>query len=112
MNLPHSNQARVDRRKIEDYLLCRSHPDGWGKAEFFERFGFVVGRWGILAEALRMHGQAHNVTKKVESVFGTRYSVDGSLVTPDGRNPMVRTVWIVEKGSRVPRLITAYPLEE
>jgi hypothetical protein len=101
----------VDRRKIEDYLLCRSHPDGWGKADFFERFGFTVERWKILAEALRRHGQAYNVTNKVESAFGVRYSVDGLLETPDGRNPMVRTVWIIERGAVIPRLITAHPLE-
>lgn len=112
MRLPNAEEAKVERRKIVEYLLCASHPDGAAKAEFFGRFGFSRERWEILAEALRRHGQAYNVTKKVESAFGTRYSVDGRLDTPDGRNPSVRTVWIVEKGSRVPRLVTAYPVEE
>ncbi len=31
------------------------------------------------------------------------------LQTPDARTPKVRTVWIVEPGSRGPRLITAHP---
>lgn len=112
MRLPNAEEAKVERRKIAEYLLCVSHPDGAAKAEFFGRFGFSLERWEILAEALRKHGQSHGVTKRVESAFGTRYSVDGRLDTPDGRNPSVRTVWIVEKGSRVPRLITAYPVEE
>ena len=47
----------------------------------------------------------------VDSAYGTRYAVDGPLETPDGRNPLVRTVWIVDKGSARPRLITAHPLE-
>ncbi|HHT9108333.1 MAG TPA: DUF6883 domain-containing protein, partial [Candidatus Wunengus sp. YC64] len=55
------------------------------------------------------HGATYNVTKVVESEYGTRYSVDGLLETPDSRNPYVRTVWIIEKQSTTPRLITAHP---
>jgi Domain of unknown function (DUF6883) len=36
----------------------------------------------------------------------------GSMVSPDGRNPLMRTVWILEKGEDAPRLVTAYPLQE
>ena len=54
-------------------------------------------------------GATYNVTKVVESEYGTRYSVDGLLETPDSRNPYVRTVWIIEKQSTTPRLITAHP---
>ena len=38
--------------------------------------------------------------------FFTRY---GDLEAPDGRRPLVRTVWILAKGSAEPRLVTAYP---
>ena len=111
MRLPHAEEAKVEQRKIVEYLLCASHPDGAAKAEFFGRFGFAVERWEILAQALRRHGQVHSVGKRVESDYGVRYSVDGWLETPDGRRPSVRTVWIVEKDSNVPRLITAHPVE-
>jgi hypothetical protein len=52
----------------------------------------------------------HEVSISIESRYGTRYSVDGWLKTPDGRNPNVRTVWILGKRAKFPRLITAYPL--
>ncbi|MEW6638092.1 MAG: DUF6883 domain-containing protein [Actinomycetota bacterium] len=29
--------------------------------------------------------------------------------SPDGRDPVIRTVWLVEKGRSHPRLVTAYP---
>lgn len=29
--------------------------------------------------------------------------VEGSLVSPDGRNPLIRTVWIVEKADEIHR---------
>lgn len=109
MMLPDSNRAHVDRAKIADYLLSLTHPDGRSKAEFFMRFGFKVEEWETLAKALREVGISNPVTSLVESPHGTRYTVDGLLRAPDGRTPMVRTVWIVESGSP-PRLITAYPL--
>ena len=45
----------------------------------------------------------------VESEYGSRYSIEGNLETPDGRNPEVGSTWIIEKHSAIPRLITAHP---
>jgi len=110
MKLPHGDSCVVDRRKITEYLLPTTHPDGAAKAAFFLRFGFVSGDWPVLADALREHGQAYEVTNSVASEYGVRYTVDGALRTPDGRNPVIRTVWMTEEGSESPRLITAHPL--
>lgn len=110
MRLPNAIHARVDRKKITEYLLCEYHPDGWGKAKFFRAFGFTVTDWQILAKAFQKHARTHSVSDRVESSFGIRYTVSGSLEAADGRRPMVVTVWIVETGSSVPRLVTAYPL--
>ena len=109
MKLPYAEHVRVDREKVTDYLLSPSHPDGSSKANFFTRYGFRVENWQILAEALRKHGRTHPVVKVVDSNYGSRYSVDGDLEAPDGRRPLVRTVWILAKGSAEPRLVTAYP---
>ena len=109
MKLPHGENARVGREKITDYLLSPSHPDGAGKAGFFGGYGFRAEEWEVLAQALRYHGQTHAVAKVIDSNFGSRYSIDGILETPDGRHPVVRTVWILNKGSPEPRLVTAYP---
>jgi hypothetical protein len=111
MLLPRSDHLRVDREKITDYLLSTSHPDGQAKAEFLKRFGFLPERWEVLAKALRKHGADLHIVTTVESSYGTRYAVDGVLETPDGRNPHMRTVWMLEKGGTTPRLITAHPLE-
>ena len=108
MKLPYAGKARVERKKIVEYLLSFSHPDGKSKAEFFSKFGFHVDDWRVLASALK-HGRENLVSGSAESPYGTRYNIDGLLVTPDKRNPQVRTVWILSKGSRTPRLITAHP---
>lgn len=112
LKLPTPHSLRVDREKIVEYLLNHEHPDGRAKALFFERVGFKTEAWETLADALRAHGGTHDVASVVESRFGTRYIVEGKLVSPDGRNPLIRTVWIVEKAQAAPRLVTAYPLEE
>jgi hypothetical protein len=84
-------------------------PDGASKARFLRGFGFREGDWRVLADSLRRIAVTWDVATVVESSFGTRYTVIGPLESPDGRNPRVRTVWIVDKGSAIPRLITAYP---
>jgi len=108
--LPNADRTRIDRGKVVDYLLSRTHPDGRSKAEFFARFGFRVEDWQLLADALKAVGISNPVAGVVQSSHGTRYTVDGPINTPDGRTPRVRTVWIVELGQPGPRLITAYPL--
>ncbi|HUF46630.1 MAG TPA: hypothetical protein VMM93_02380, partial [Vicinamibacterales bacterium] len=35
--------------------------------------------------------------------------LSGKLIAPDGRTPLVRSVWFIERGEDVPRLVTAFP---
>ena len=112
MKLPKTEQAAMRREKIVDYLLSPTHRSGRGKAEFFTLFGFSREDWETLASALRNHAATHEVAKIESSPFGTRYIVEGEIVSPDGRNPLVRVIWFVETGEEVPRLVTAYPLKE
>ena len=46
-----------------------------------------------------------------ETGLGPRYEVRGELETPDGRRPLICTVWQLDADQTVPRLITAYPSE-
>jgi len=110
MQLPNADKAVVDQKKIQEYLLSTTHPDGWSKAQFFLGIGFEAEKWHVFAVSLRRHGQDNSVTDVVESAYGIRYTVDGDLKSPSGHRVRVRTVWIVEKDRKIPRLITAYPL--
>ena len=92
-------------------MLNPTHRYGASKARFFLAFGFRPAAWEELAAALREHGQQYEVSKVKETGFGPRYEVDGELTAPDGRRPRVRTVWQVDAGGTVPRLITAFPME-
>jgi Domain of unknown function (DUF6883) len=78
------------------------------KALFFSRLGFAATRWEELAEAFKRHAAENDVAEEKATTFGTSYTFEGPLVTPDGRNPVVRVVWFIETGETIPRLVTAY----
>lgn len=110
--LPNREHAVVPRPKIADYLLSNAHPDGQSKARFFTRFGFSAARWEVLAAALRRHASDHLVVRIEPSPFGQRYVIEGILHAPDGRTPLVRSIWFIATGGEVPWLVTAYPGSE
>jgi hypothetical protein len=112
MKMPNADKLIVEREKIVDYLLNPAHRFGASKARFFVRFGFDLEHWQHLAAALKSHGQTHDVKRVRETGFGPRFEVEGNLKAPDGRSPLLRSVWQLDHGAVAPRLITAYPVEE
>jgi hypothetical protein len=112
VKLPNTERAVVEQEKIVEYLLNPVHPGNGGKAAFFFSLGFRSEDWQTFAKALRTLAAEAEVSKSVESQHGKKYIVDGTIESPSGRKRLVRTIWIVNKGSDVPRLVTAYPIEE
>lgn len=106
--LPGAASPIVEEIKVRRYLLSAEHPQNGGKAAFFRAFGFDAAAWTAMRDALVGHPAANPVAAAKASPHGTKYEVRCSIATPDGRNPCVTTVWIVE-GGRPPRLVTAYP---
>ena len=110
MKMSNPGEVHIAREKITCYLLNHNHPDGGSKARFFSGFGFDVECWETFADSLRVHGMTQGVIGISEGHWGTTYVIDGEIGTPDGRNPRVRTVWIVSERSDIPRLVTAFPM--
>ncbi len=109
MILPNREKAYIRAPKLYDYLLSTSHTVGRGKAKFFREFGFNESNANLLESGLLSIAQSEDVVTKVTSPFGTKYTIDGSLMTPIGTQVNIRTVWIVETGEDEPRFITAFP---
>ena len=109
MKLPNADKALIQREKIADYLLNAAHPDNNGKAEFFESFGFRLADWETLVKAFRQAALDGEVIQHLETWHGVKYVLDAAMETPSGKSPLVRTVWIVDRGRNCPRLVTAYP---
>jgi len=110
MKLPGAARVVVSEQKVRSYLLSRTHPSGRHKAVWLIAHGFAPEGWSVLVEALRLHAATNEVASDEESPFGRRYVVEGALVTPDGRNPLARSVWFVETGHDTPQFVTLYPL--
>lgn len=111
MKLPNADRALVELSKVTDYLLNSRHPDNGGKAQFFEALGFALSDSAQLAAVLGGLAVTGDVAHHVESAHGAKFVVDGWIDSPVGKRRAVRTVWIVDKGQDVPRLVTAYPHE-
>jgi hypothetical protein len=108
MILPNAENARVDLSKVAEYLLAEAHPVGRTKAEFFMSLGFSATRPEELRRALQKLAGGSEVVDREVTIFGTKYVVDG-LIEGEHRARFVRTVWFVQPGDDVPRLVTAYP---
>jgi hypothetical protein len=106
--IPNVERAIVDRRKVADYLLARSHPVGRGKARFFEGLGFSADDPDALETALRSLAADPAQVVQEDTGFGTKYIADGEIRGSVDTAP-VRTVWIIEAGADIPRFVTAYP---
>jgi hypothetical protein len=107
--VPNSDQAIVDLAKISNYLLSAMHPVGRSKARFFRWFGFVEDAPEELAGALLAHVRNYAAASIEVSPYGTKYRVEGRLISPDGRNPLVGSVWIILDGEIIRRFVTAFP---
>jgi hypothetical protein len=107
--VPNRDQAIVDAVKISGYLLSETHPVGRSKARFFKRVGFRADVPGDLTRALLAHVRDCPVATIEVSSYGTKYKVEGRLLSPDGRDPLVAAVWIILDGELIPRFVTAFP---
>ncbi|MCU0886230.1 MAG: hypothetical protein MUC44_15080 [Beijerinckiaceae bacterium] len=104
--LPGAEAAFVDPRKISAYLLNAAHQQNGGKARFFHDHGFNA---ETLAASLAQHPQRHPVAQKQANPHGRKFVVHCALTSPDGRDPCITSVWIIDASDDRPRLVTAYP---
>jgi filamentous hemagglutinin len=100
--LPNAHNAQIHPRKLT-YLLTT------GKAKFFGLHGFDLNRPLELDAALRAHPLRNQIESTETTIYGTKYLIRCSLPSPDGRDPCILSVWIVDSGETAPRFVTAYP---
>lgn len=107
--LPRARDASVGWDKVQRYLLSDTHPTGRHKARWLAGCGFSPDRPAELVAALRELALRSEVLRVELSSFGCRYVVDGIMLAPNGRRKEVRSIWFVDRGADVPRLVTLYP---
>jgi filamentous hemagglutinin len=89
-------------------LLNINHRDGGSKARFFITKGFSANLWRVFAEAVARHPIDNPIQATEATEFGLKVMVRCRLTTPDGSDPCILTVWMLED-TGLPRLVTAYP---
>ena len=110
MKIPNPQHAIVDIRKLQDYCLNSEHDDGKHKAHlFFDALGITVNNAEELREALLQAVKTHDAQLGKRDTYGQRYTVD-FVYAWKNKQATIRSAWIIEHGSDIPRLITAYPL--
>jgi hypothetical protein len=109
MRIPNAHKAVIAPAKLRDYLLNPSHRRGAGKARVLIACGYRAEAWEILEADLRSVHLTAEVSSISENSFGARYTIRAALVTPNGRRNVFRSLWQIDNGTDVPRLITMYP---
>ena len=111
MKIPNAERAVVDIRKLQDYCLNPEHNDGKHKARLFSAaLGMDIKDAEVLRDALLRAVQTHEAQLGLHDVHGQRYTINFLLDWCD-RQAIIRSGWIIDRGSEVPRLVTAYPLK-
>jgi hypothetical protein len=110
MLLPNAEIAELDIRKLIDYCLNPDHPEGKHKARLFSAaLSLTADDAGGLRDALLQAVRTVNASVGLLDEYGQRYTVDFEYGLR-GRTATIRSGWIIEHGSEVPRLTTCYPL--
>lgn len=108
--LPHAQKAVVDVRKLRDYCLNLGHEDGQHKARLFSSaLGMTADDAEDLRQLLLEAARTKEPSLGRSDAFGQRYTIDFVLEWR-GKSSTVRSGWIIEHNSDVPRLTTCYPL--
>ncbi len=108
--MPDWSRAIVPLTKLKKYLLSESHETGKSKANFFMSYGFHSAHADELGREIKNVAERYPVKYEIKSEYGTKYVIDGIMLTPTDDAVTIRTVWVVTQGGVIPKLVTAYPL--
>ncbi len=110
MLIPNAEYAIVDIRKLRDYCLNSEHDKGQHKARLFST---ILGMTADNAEELRQIllevVKTHSARLGRRDEYGQRYTLDFEIKWQD-KSATLRSGWIIEHDSDMPKLTTCYPL--
>src|SRR5574337_906336 len=110
MKIPNADRAVVDIRKLRDYCLNLLHDEGKHKARLFESaLDIIANDAEQLRNILLQIVKTHEAELGRRDEYGQRYTVDFMLEW-EGKRAKVRSGWIIEYGSDIPRMTSCYPL--
>jgi hypothetical protein len=69
----------------------------------------VSANWELLREALREIAVTGTADLGQQSEFGAKYEIRARVTGLAGHQAVINTVWIINAGESIPRLVTAHP---
>ena len=110
MIIPNVERAVVDIHKLRNYCLNPVHDEGKHKAHLFATvLGMSANDAENLREILLQAVKTRDAELGRSDEYGQRYTMD-FMVEWRGKRAMIRSGWIIEHDSDIPRLTTCYPL--
>ncbi len=109
MKLPNGDRAVIAPAKLRDYLLNISHRSGVSKARLLHSMGYTRRDWTRLEADLRSQHLTSDAVLDGADEYGVSYAIETSLTGPVGRPVVFRSIWQIDSGTDIPRLITMYP---
>jgi hypothetical protein len=109
MRIPNADKAIIAPEKLRDYLLNPDHRRGSSKARLLLASGYRTEEWRTLEADLRRQHLTADVASMQNNTFGQRLEIQAVLSTPSGRKIVFCSIWQIDIGTDVPRLITMYP---
>ena len=111
MTIPNAENAVVELRKLKDYCLNTEHRTGKHKARLFlSMLGMSAKDASRLQEILLAAVKSHEAKLGLCDAFKQRYTIDFVLKWKN-ESAVIRSSWIIEVNSQIPRLTSCYPLK-
>jgi len=110
MKIPNAERAVVDIRKLRSYCLNSLHDEGKHKARLFKSaLGITANDAEQLRNIILQIIKTHEAKLGRRDEYGQRYTVDFMLEW-QGKRAKIRSGWIIELNSNIPRMTSCYPL--
>ena len=108
--LPNVEKFTVDTRKVAEYALNPNNTSGGAnKARVFESaLGYNQSNSNHLMQQIQSKLPTSKVILGTADKYGQRFTVDIPITGPNSKAAIVRTGWILEPGSDVPRMTTIF----
>lgn len=108
MRIPNAENAVVAIEKLTAYSLDPRNEIGRHKAKVFaSALGLRIENANVLRKALLNAVLTREAVSGKSDIYGDRYIVDFDLMF-GGRCARTRSVWIIDAGRLIPRLVTCY----
>ncbi len=103
--LPDYINAIIPEAKISGYALNKEHPTGKNKAIVFDSvLGYNIGNKDLLLKQVNEGLKKYQAKARPETKYGQPYEVSMMIKGVNGRYAKVKTGWIIDNGSKTPRL--------